>query len=61
MTPYASTTGWLGRGIDASGYQSVAMSLPISLVLRGKQSALNRYPSWLPTPDSLYYQSLLPL
>lgn len=61
MRAYASPTGWLGRGMDASGFTPVAMSLPIPLILRGQREVANRYPSWINKPDSSYYKSILPM
>jgi len=61
MTPYASETGWMGRALDLLGYHSIAMSLPLPLILRGKADPDNFYPSWMePVPPDIYKQ-LLPL
>lgn len=61
MKPYASDTGWLGRALDVIGYDSIAMSLPMPLILRGKARPENVYPSWLrPVPDKVYAE-ILPL
>ena len=61
MAPYASKTGWMGRALDVLGYDSVAMSLPLPLILRGKAKPDNYYPSWLrPVPPNIYNQ-VLPL
>ena len=61
MMPYASTTGWMGRALDVAGYDSVAMSLPLPLILRGKSKPDNYYPTWMgPVPPKVY-ELLLPL
>jgi uncharacterized protein (DUF1501 family) len=56
--PYALPTGWLGRALDASGYKSVAMSLPVPLILRGKEPAESRFPTWISNPPASVYQKL---
>ena len=61
MTPYASESGWMGRGLDLLGYNSIAMSLPVPLILRGKAQRDNYYPSWMkPVPPDIYNE-VLPL
>ncbi len=61
MTPYASETGWMGRGLDLLGYNSIAMSLPVPLILRGKAKSENYYPSWMKPVLPDIYSELLPL
>jgi uncharacterized protein (DUF1501 family) len=45
--PYKIKTGWLGRGMIASGYQGegLALALPIPLLLRGVPQNDNYYPA----------------
>ena len=50
-TPYADKTGWLGRGIEASELGSLAVSLPMPLVLRGNLNPDNYYPTWMDMPQ----------
>lgn len=58
--PYALKTGWLGRALDLQGYDSVAMSLPVPLILRGARPE-SVYPSWMtPVPIKIYEQ-IIPL
>ena len=61
MQPYTSASGWLGRALGASGYQAVAMSLPVPLILRGGGVADSRYPSWISSPPPEIYDKLKPL
>ena len=61
LLPYSSATGWLGRALDASGYQAVAMSLPVPLILRGKTESQSTYPSWISNPPPSLYALLQPL
>ena len=51
-TPYADKTGWLGRGMEASELGSLAVSLPMPLVLRGNLSPDNYYPTWMDMPTN---------
>ncbi|MHA1555137.1 MAG: DUF1501 domain-containing protein, partial [Alphaproteobacteria bacterium] len=61
MTPYASLSGWMGRGLDVQGYDSVAMSLPTPLILRGAVRPDGYFPSWLRPASQKVYDRLLPL
>ncbi|MEJ0013610.1 MAG: DUF1501 domain-containing protein [Bauldia sp.] len=56
--PYALQTGWLGRALDISGYTSVAISLPVPLILRGRQVVESRFPTWISTPPPVVYEGL---
>ena len=58
LTAYGSSTGWLGRALDASGYTAVAMSLPVPLVLRGKSAPQSSYPTWISSPPASVYKTL---
>ena len=44
--PYELKTGWLGRGLEASGFNSVALSLHVPLLLR---NTLNENSNFFPT------------
>ena len=59
--PYAATTGWLGRALDTAGLPAVTMSLPIPLILRGRDFADSSYPSFMPQPPMSIYKKLLPI
>jgi uncharacterized protein (DUF1501 family) len=61
MVPYAVKTGWMGRALEAQGYDSVAMSLPAPLILRSRARADNFYPSWLTAVPQSVYERILPL
>lgn len=61
MIPYAVKTGWMGRALDLQGYKSVAMSLPVPLILRGRSRSDNYYPSWLTEVPADLYDKILPL
>ena len=61
MAPYTSPTGWMGRALDVHGYDSVAMSLPLPLILRGKAKPDNYYPSWMRPVPAKIYNLILPL
>ena len=43
--PYATNTGWIGRAMNAGGYSSLAVSLPIPIILRGNEINSNYFPS----------------
>ena len=47
LTPYASKTGWLGRGLNLTNnsLDGLALALPIPLILRGSQNNNNFFPS----------------
>ena len=45
--PYKEKTGWLGRGIDEAGLEGISVSLPIPLLLRGKNNSDSYFPSRL--------------
>ena len=56
--PYASATGWLGRALEVSGYKAVTMTLPIPLILRGKNAPDTRFPTWISSPPQTLYAKL---
>ena len=43
LTPYASKTGWLGRGLNLTNnsLNGLALALPMPLILRGSQNNNN--------------------
>ena len=47
LTPYASNTGWLGRGLNLTNnsLDGLALALPMPLILRGSQNNNNFFPS----------------
>jgi len=47
LTPYASKTGWLGRGLNLTNnsLDGLALALPMPLILRGSQNNNNFFPS----------------
>jgi uncharacterized protein (DUF1501 family) len=62
LKAYTSQSGWAGRALDAAGYaNSVTMSLPVPLVLRGETTAESRYPTWMVKPPNELYNKLVPL
>jgi uncharacterized protein (DUF1501 family) len=57
LAPYTSSTGWLGRALDVSGYRATA--LPVPLIMRGSNpSAESSYPTWISAPPTSLYQTL---
>ncbi|XDZ65976.1 DUF1501 domain-containing protein [Alphaproteobacteria bacterium LSUCC0684] len=50
-TPYTEKTGWLGRGIEVSALGGLAISLPMPLLLRGKNTLDNFFPTWMSLPN----------
>jgi uncharacterized protein (DUF1501 family) len=57
-TPFALSTGWLGRGIHAANLDGLAISLPMPLLLRGPTSVDNYYPTYLNAPSLDMMQSV---
>ena len=49
--PFAEYTGWLGRGIETSGLEGLAIALPMPLILRSKANLDNYFPTKLSTPS----------
>jgi len=48
MKPYASRSGWLGRGLKAANLQGgVAISIPMPLLLKGDEQAATEFPNWM--------------
>lgn len=61
MQPYASKSGWIGRSLDLLGYPSVAMSLPVPLIMRGEGPRDGYYPSWLRSVTAQFYRKIAPI
>ena len=49
--PYEIKTGWLGRGIDLAGLESLSVSLPMPLLLRGASNPDNYFPTKWSLPE----------
>jgi len=53
---YTSGSGWLGRGMERSGLSSsVAISIPMPLLLRGDSQAETQFPNWMQAPPAGTY------
>ncbi len=50
--PFAEYTGWLGRGMEASGLEGLAIALPMPLILRSNANLDNYFPTKLSTPST---------
>ena len=52
LKAYTKKTGWLGRGMKSAGLygSSLALSLPMPLLLRGVEKNNNYYPTWMHLP-----------
>ena len=52
LKAYSEKTGWLGRGMKSAGLygSSLALSLPMPLLLRGVEKNNNYYPTWMHLP-----------
>lgn len=52
LKAYTEKTGWLGRGMKSAGLygSSLALSLPMPLLLRGVEKNNNYYPTWMQLP-----------
>lgn len=48
--PYAESTGWLGRGLEAAELGGLAISLPMPLLLRGEMAQDNFFPTKMSMP-----------
>ena len=42
---YALTSGWVGRAMNAAGYSSLSVTLPIPIILRGNELNSNYFPT----------------
>jgi uncharacterized protein (DUF1501 family) len=52
LKAYVEKTGWLGRGMKSAGLygSSLALSLPMPLLLRGVEKNNNYFPTWMSLP-----------
>ena len=52
LKAYTEKTGWLGRGMKSAGLygSSLALSLPMPLLLRGVEKNNNYFPTWMHLP-----------
>jgi uncharacterized protein (DUF1501 family) len=55
---YEVSTGWVGRAMNAAGYGSLSISLPIPLILRGNNQNSNFYPSMFSTVSNFIYEDI---
>lgn len=56
--PYMASTGWLGRAMELKGLNSIAMSLPMPLILKSDAGGSNLYPSKLPMGERKAFDSV---
>ena len=52
---YALTSGWVGRAMNAAGYSSLSVSLPIPIILRGNKLNGNYFPTNFRTVTQVVY------
>ena len=58
LSPYTELTGWLGRGIDAAELNGLAISLQMPLLLRGRISADNYFPTTIGVPGKHIFEKI---
>ena len=56
--PYAVTSGWVGRAMNAAGFSSLAVSLPIPIILRGNDVNSNYFPTNFPKAGKSVYKDV---
>ncbi|MDI1246688.1 MAG: DUF1501 domain-containing protein [Rhodoferax sp.] len=57
--PFASQSGWIGRAMQKSGTgSSVAISIPMPLILRGDPGAETEFPTAIPAPPASTYAAV---
>ena len=56
--PYAVTSGWVGRAMNAAGFSSLAVSLPIPIILRGNHVNSNYFPTNFPRAGKSIYKDV---
>ena len=56
--PYAVTSGWVGRAMNAAGFSSLAVSLPIPIILRGNHVNSNYFPTNFPRAGKSVYKDV---
>ena len=59
--PYLTSTGWVGRAMNAAGYASLAVSLPIPVILRGNDINSNFFPSTFHQLQLSHYEEIAQL
>ena len=55
---YAVTSGWVGRAMNAAGFSSLAVSLPIPIILRGNDVNSNYFPTNFPKVGKSVYKDV---
>ena len=55
---YAVTSGWVGRAMNAAGFSSLAVSLPIPIILRGNDVNSNYFPTNFPKAGKSVYKDV---
>ncbi|MDC0431654.1 DUF1501 domain-containing protein [Paracoccaceae bacterium] len=55
---YAVTSGWVGRAMNAAGFSSLAVSLPIPIILRGNDLNSNYFPTNFPKTGKSVYKDV---
>ena len=55
---YALTSGWVGRAMNAAGYSSLSVSLPIPIILRGNKLNSNYFPTNFRTVTQVVYNDV---
>ena len=55
---YAVTSGWVGRAMNAAGFSSLAVSLPIPIILRGNDVNSNYFPTNFPKAGKFVYKDV---
>ena len=55
---YAVTSGWVGRAMNVAGFSSLAVSLPIPIILRGNDVNSNYFPTNFPKAGKSVYKDV---
>ena len=55
---YAVTSGWVGRAMNAAGFSSLAVSLPIPIILRGNEVNSNYFPTNFAKASKTHYEDV---
>ena len=55
---YAVTSGWVGRAMNSAGFSSLAVSLPIPIILRGNDVNSNYFPTNFPKAGKSVYKDV---
>ncbi len=57
--PYVSASGWIGRAMERANLgSSVAISIPMPLILRGDSRAETQFPNWMQAPSRELYETV---